>query len=71
MDLQRFLQLAGSNINGSSAGERVILEEPLRDLNITNGFVVDIAASDGFTQSCTFGLFGTEGWAGLAVEMCP
>ena len=41
----------------------------LRDrLGLTAGYVVDIAASDGVTQSCTLPLFRDPKWQGLAVE---
>ena len=57
--------------DGSFAGEREVLESFINKLNIQEGFVVDIAASDGFTQSSTLGLFSRPGWGGLAVEMDP
>jgi hypothetical protein len=40
-------------------------------LNIEQGYIVDIAASDGYNQSCTFGFFNEKKWSGLAVEMDP
>jgi hypothetical protein len=40
-------------------------------IHIDNGFVIDIAASDGYSQSCTLGFFRRKGWSGLAVEMDP
>jgi len=67
--LQQLATRANMDIDSSWAGERTELENIVRELDIFKGFVVDIAASDGFTQSCTLGLFGLEGWAGLAVEM--
>lgn len=43
----------------------------LRILGISSGVVVDIAASDGVSQSCTLPLFRNPSWSGLAVEMDP
>jgi len=40
-------------------------------LQITEGFVVDVAASDGVALSCTLGFFKDVNWGGLAVEMDP
>jgi hypothetical protein len=40
-------------------------------LKIDGGYIVDIAASDGVTQSCTLGFFSNCNWRGLAVEMDP
>jgi hypothetical protein len=56
-------------VDGSYCNERSILENYVSQLRLSSGFVVDIAASDGFTQSCTLGLFSRAGWNGLAVEM--
>ena len=67
--LQQLASKANMDFDSSWAGERMELEKIVRELDIFKGFVVDIAASDGFTQSCTLGLFGLDGWAGLAVEM--
>ena len=57
--------------DSSYANERDILESLLKSLGMHSGFIVDIAASDGFSQSCTLGLFGSKKWSGLAVEMDP
>ena len=62
---------AKRGVDGSYADERATLENLVRSLGLNSGFVVDVAASDGFTQSCTLGLFGTKDWSGLAVEMDP
>lgn len=55
----------------SGAGERVELEYLVSQLAPGPGYVVDIAASDGLSQSSTVGLFSSQGWEGLAVEMDP
>lgn len=57
--------------DASFAGEYKILDQLASELNIKNGFVVDVAASDGYNQSCTLGFFRRKGWAGLAIEMDP
>lgn len=62
---------AKKGLDGSYADERATLENLIKRLGINSGFVVDVAASDGFSQSCTLGLFGKENWSGLAVEMDP
>ena len=67
--LYRLRQLSRSG-DSSYGGEFVAIEKMLRKLGITNGYIVDIAASDGVTQSSTLPLFA-RGWAGLAVEMDP
>jgi hypothetical protein len=60
-----------SGKENSYAGEYKHLKEITTRLRITNGYVVDIAASDGYEQSCTLGFFKDPDWAGLAVEMDP
>jgi hypothetical protein len=55
----------------SFARERETLEDLIKELKIDKGFVVDAAASDGISQSCTLGLFEDENWSGLAIEMDP
>jgi hypothetical protein len=67
----RLNELVQNDIDSSYAGEYGLLNELANQLEITNGFVIDIAASDGFTQSCTLGFFRREDWSGLAVEMEP
>ena len=57
--------------DNSFAGEFAHLRLLLEKLKITGGFVVDIAASDGVTQSSTLGFFLNRDWRGLAVEMDP
>ena len=57
--------------DNSYAGEFEHLQSLLKKLNITGGFLVDIAASDGVHQSCTLGFLSSGGWEGLAVEMDP
>lgn len=55
----------------SGAGERVELEYLVSQVVPGPGYVVDIAASDGLSQSSTVGLFSAQGWKGLAIEMDP
>jgi hypothetical protein len=55
----------------SFAGEWDSMRRYLRILGIDSGVVVDIAASDGVSQSCTLPLFRNPSWSGLAVEMDP
>lgn len=55
----------------SYAGESDYILKLLTKLAITSGFVVDIAASNGVTQSCTLQLFENNKWGGFAVEMDP
>jgi hypothetical protein len=57
--------------NQSFAGERETLERLAELVGLHAGFVVDIAASDGVSQSSTIGFFASSGWRGLAVEMDP
>lgn len=54
----------------SYAGEMGVIFRLLKNLDIGAGYAVDIAASDGLTQSSTFSLF-RRGWSGLCVEMDP
>ena len=63
--------LSSSDITAdrSANGERLLLEEMVKAIGSEEGFVVDIAASDGLSQSSTVGLFASPGWTGLAVEM--
>jgi hypothetical protein len=53
----------------SFAGEAKQIEALLERLGVRGGYVVDVAASDGVSQSCTVQLFRDPRWAGLAVEM--
>lgn len=64
-------QEAALKQNDSFAGEYFVLEYLSNKLNLLDGFIVDIAASDGFSQSCSFGFFDQKNWSGLAVEMDP
>jgi hypothetical protein len=57
--------------DGSYAGEYIHLDKLFSEIGIHGGYVVDVAASDGFTQSSTLGFFKRPGWSGLAVEMDP
>jgi len=60
-----------SGINGAFAGEGEHVACLLKKLDISNGYVVDVAASNGVAQSCTLQFFEQPGWHGLAVEMDP
>lgn len=55
----------------SFGGEYKHLRMLSEKLNITKGFIVDIAAADGIDQSCTLGFFKDTNWNGFAVEMDP
>jgi hypothetical protein len=55
--------------DNSFAGEFAHLSLLAAQLAIDDGYLVDIAASDGVTQSCTLGFFSRPNWRGLAVEM--
>jgi len=57
--------------DSSYAGEYAYLCRLLARLDIPGGYVVDIAACDGVSQSCTRGFFRQPAWSGLAVEMDP
>jgi hypothetical protein len=52
----------------SYAGEAEQIADFLRLLKINRGSIVEIAASDGVTLSCTVQLFRQPEWSGLAVE---
>jgi len=64
------LRSLAANSDGSFAGEYQYLQELTAKLDIKIGSVIDIAASDGYTQSSTLGFY-RNGWGGLAVEMDP
>jgi hypothetical protein len=57
--------------DASHAREGEHLRGVLARLGISGGWVVDIAAGDGVTQSCTLPLFRDARWRGLAIEMDP
>jgi len=59
------------HFSSAFAGEWDALKRYLDLLQITSGQVVDVAASDGVSQSCTLPLFRSAQWSGLAVEMDP
>ncbi len=61
---------AKRNTHQSFAGENAKINEILKSLQIRDGYAIDIAASDGLSQSCTYHFFNS-GWAGLCVEMDP
>lgn len=69
-DLER-LYLKSLQSDNSYAGEFAHVRSVMNRININGGFVVDIAASDGVTLSCTLELFKDPNWSGLAVEMDP
>ena len=54
----------------SYSGEFFNLEKIMNKLNINNGYIVDVAAGDGYRQSCTLGFF-KKNWEGLCIEMNP
>lgn len=53
------------------AGEEFKLHNLVERVGLTKGLAVDIAASDGVTQSCTLGFYRDQHWGGLAVECDP
>tara|TARA_B100000745_G_C20112767_1_gene380862 strand:+ start:70 stop:945 length:876 start_codon:yes stop_codon:yes gene_type:complete len=57
----------------SDIGEREYdeINNLLGEINCSSGYIVDIAASDGVSQSCTLPFFKKERWSGLAIEMDP
>ena len=55
----------------SYAGEWGSLKRYLDIVGIRSGQVVDVAAGDGVSQSCTLPLFRDPRWSGLAIEMDP
>ena len=57
--------------DNSYSGEFAHLNSILERVNIQGGYIVDVAASDGVTQSCTLGFFSDHNWQGLAIEMDP
>ena len=54
----------------SYAGEFEYLDKIMNKLKIDKGYIVDIAAGDGYRQSCTLDFF-KKNWQGLCVEMDP
>jgi hypothetical protein len=63
--------LKSLSTDSSYANEYLKIKDILSKLNITDGFVVDMAASDGVSQSCTLEFFKDPTWSGLALEMDP
>lgn len=57
------------DVDCSACGEYSHIKKILTGLNIHSGFIVDVAASDGVSQSCTLGFFKDNSWSGLAIEM--
>jgi hypothetical protein len=57
------------NVDRSHAGEAAHLGRVLERCGISSGFVVDLAAGDGVSQSSTLFLFRDAAWRGLAVEL--
>ena len=54
----------------SYAEEFEYLEKIMNKLKIDKGYIIDIAAGDGYRQSCTLDFF-KKNWQGLCVEMDP
>jgi hypothetical protein len=63
--------LAARSVELSHAGEAAHLLNVLERCGVHGGTVVDIAAGDGVTHSCTLPLFRDPAWRGLAVELDP
>jgi hypothetical protein len=70
IDLFLHEKSSSNKIDQSFAGEVSAIIELLKSLKIDRGYAVDVAASDGLSQSCTFNLF-QNGWSGLCLEMDP
>ena len=67
--LDAFVLSKKSKQNESSyAGEFLYLDKIMNGLNINKGYIVDVAAGDGYRQSCTLGFFKKK-WEGLCIEM--
>jgi hypothetical protein len=64
------LEYKSKKLDGSFAGEYKALKNLVNKMNTLNDFIVDIAASDGWTQSPTYPFF-KEGWPGFAIELDP
>jgi hypothetical protein len=60
IDLFRLNQKVQNRDDGSSLGEYEMLNQLVNKLEIDNGFVIDIAASDGYSQSSTLGFFAEQ-----------
>lgn len=54
--------------NDSHAGESEQLKYIAAEMGLFSGYIVDIAASDGYSQSPTLSFF-QNGWSGFCVEM--
>jgi hypothetical protein len=54
--------------DNSFAGEHLILAKTMADLDIANGYLVDIGAADGIRQSSTVGFLNSSGWEGTLFE---
>ena len=67
--LRKHARAALQGPDPSYAGEGAHLQRLLERCGVAPGYVVDIAAGDGVTQSCTLLLFRNPAWRGFAVEM--
>src|SRR5882724_816223 len=67
--LYRARQLSRTH-DSSFGSEFAAIDRLLTTPGISNGYLADVAASGGVSQSSTLPLFA-RGWAGLAVEMDP
>jgi hypothetical protein len=70
-DIFRLDQCVQNFGDNSSLHEYEVLNQMCNKLQIINGYVLDVAASDGYSQSCTLGFFRRAEWSGFAVEMDP
>ena len=66
-----YFVLASKNFNLSEVGhgEAFKLKEICKELDIKNGYYVDIGASDGFTSSTTYIFAKDKNFSGLSIEL--
>lgn len=57
--------------DNSFAGQQQLLAETMKNMNVENGYLVDIGAADGIRQSSTVGLLSDTGWKGTLFEYSP
>lgn len=67
----KYRKATDPTVDGAFAGQHTEIAGIFKALGITGGYIVDIAASDGYTLSPTLGFFKDRRWTGLAVEMDP
>lgn len=60
-----------TGVDYSFAQEAAVVEALVDKFKMTSGYLVDIGASDGYSQSSTLGLYLREAWKGLSIEWDP